>query len=159
MLHVVFSIGVGSYFKWMLFSICITIITGERDFRAVVDALCRGVATHWLEIGLLLGIPYSTLELIRDSHDEVAARVNEVVRVWLEERYNVEWFGRPSWKKLIEVMGARAGGNNGALAVEIAREHPAGGACLCGGFLNQCYYVTCCVHCYIQVQAETAGIP
>ena len=41
--------------------------------------------------------------------------------------YNVEQFGEPTWKQLVEAVGHREGGANMALAREIARRHKAGG--------------------------------
>ena len=39
----------------------------------------------------------------------------------------VEKFGRPTWKKVVEAVQDRVGGNNPALAENIAGKHPAPG--------------------------------
>jgi len=36
----------------------------------------------------------------------------------------VEKFGRPTWRRLVEAVKDHVGGNNFALAQTIAREHP-----------------------------------
>ena len=36
----------------------------------------------------------------------------------------VEKFGMPTWKRLVEAVGDKMGGNNPALALTIAKEHP-----------------------------------
>ena len=84
-----------------------------------------GVAHKWMEIGLLLGIRYFQLQMLKSESDGPDEMVRGVMRAWLEEKYNTQVFGRPSWRKLVEVVGARAGGNHAALAQEIAREHSA----------------------------------
>ena len=94
----------------------------DKHLEPVYSVLMRGVAHKWMAIGLLLGIPYSQLKMLEysDGPDEM---VRGVLCAWLEERHNTQVFGRPSWRKLVEVVGARAGGNHAALAQEIAREH------------------------------------
>ncbi len=42
----------------------------------------------------------------------------------MKKRYDVQRFGVPSWKKLVEVVGARMGGANSSIASEIADDHP-----------------------------------
>ena len=94
----------------------------DNHLKPVCLVLMSGVAHKWIEIGLLLGIPYSQLKMLEYS-DGLDEMVQGVVRAWLEEKYNTQVFGRPSWRKLVEVVGARAGGSHAALAQEIAREH------------------------------------
>ena len=77
-----------------------------------------------MEIGLLLGIPYSKLKALEFA-DDLDEMVRGMVVAWLDKKYNTEVFGEPSWKKLVEVVGARAGGNHGVLAQEIASQHTA----------------------------------
>ena len=89
----------------------------------VISVLMGGVAHKWMEIGLLLGIRYFQLQMLKAESDELIEMVTGVVRAWLEEKYNTQVFGRPSWRKLVEVVGARAGGSHAALAQEIARKH------------------------------------
>ena len=36
----------------------------------------------------------------------------------------VERFGKPTWRRLVEAVEDRVGGNNHALALKIAAEHP-----------------------------------
>ena len=91
----------------------------------VISVLMGGVAHKWMEIGLLLGIRYFELQMLKSESDELKEMVRGVVHAWLKEKHNTQVFGRPSWRKLVEVVGARAGGNHAALAQEIARKHSA----------------------------------
>ena len=58
--------------------------------------------------------------------DGVDEQVREMARVWLEGKCDTDLFGKPSWKKLVEAVGARAGGHNLSLARDIARKPPHG---------------------------------
>ena len=57
------------------------------------------------------------------DHD---AALNDVLLLWLKNEYNVESFGPPTWRMLVEAINKRSGGNNHELAKQIALKHPAG---------------------------------
>ena len=44
--------------------------------------------------------------------------------MWLRQSYNIEKYGPPTWRKLVEAVGSPTGGNNRALAKGIASRHP-----------------------------------
>ena len=46
-----------------------------------------------------------------------------VVVKWLQKGYNYQLHGSPSWKILVEAVGDPAGGDDGALAEAIAKNH------------------------------------
>ena len=46
--------------------------------------------------------------------------------LWLKKEYNVERFGPPTWRMLVEAINKKTGGNNQELAKQIALNHPAG---------------------------------
>ena len=52
--------------------------------------------------------------------------LNDVLLLWLKREYNVERFGPPTWRMLVEAVNKRSGGNNQELAKQIALNHPAG---------------------------------
>lgn len=43
---------------------------------------------------------------------------------WFNHAYNTERFGLPSWRRIIEVVADPAGGDNPAIAADIAARHP-----------------------------------
>ena len=47
-----------------------------------------------------------------------------VLTKWLQKGYNFQKYGPPSWRMLVEATAHPAGGDNVALAEEIARKHP-----------------------------------
>ena len=57
------------------------------------------------------------------DHDQA---LNDVLLLWLKKEYNVERFGPPTWRMLVEAVNKRSGGNNYELAKQIALNHPAG---------------------------------
>ena len=60
----------------------------------------------------------------RDSDADRA--LNDVLLLWLRQKYNTEKFGSPTWKLLVEAVNKKTGGNNHDLAKQIAANHPAG---------------------------------
>ena len=86
------------------------------------------VATKWKTIGAALRLKSDVLENIdaRCSGDPCAC-LSEIVTEWLKRNYNVEKFGEPTWKRLVEVVIHPAGGANSVLARDIARRHKTGG--------------------------------
>lgn len=59
------------------------------------------------------------------DHDTEQA-LNDVLLLWLNKQYNVERFGPPTWRMLVEAVNKKSGGNNYELAKQIASNHPAG---------------------------------
>jgi hypothetical protein len=79
-------------------------------------------------LGRSLRLRNDNLEAIRKKypdHDTEQA-LNDVLLVWLNKEYNVERFGPPTWRMLVEAVNKKSGGNNYELAKQIALNHPAG---------------------------------
>ena len=53
---------------------------------------------------------------------------------WLNQTYETDRFGLPSWKLLVDAVAHRRGGNNPALARQIATKH--NGMCVTLCILN-----------------------
>ena len=49
-----------------------------------------------------------------------------VVEIWLQQQYNVQRHGPPTWQMLVKAIDSPAGGNDHTLARKIASKHPAG---------------------------------
>ena len=78
-------------------------------------------------IGRALGLPPGELSSVRSSNtQDHELQLNDVLLVWLRQKYNVERFGSPTWQKLVEVIDNPAGGNDHRLAKAIALRHPIG---------------------------------
>ena len=70
------------------------------------------------------------------SESEAKKALEEVLLLWLDQQYNVQRFGGPTWKMLVEAVDMKAGGNNHELAKTIALKYPAGNTSLNELFLT-----------------------
>ena len=94
-----------------------------------IDDLCDvqsellDVESKWKSIGKALRLQRSVLDSIAaHSKDEVDC-MEEVLTKWLNGAYNVSRFGPPSWKLLVTAVAHPAGGDNHALAEQIALKY------------------------------------
>ena len=82
-----------------------------------------GVAHNWKGIGEALRLTPSVLDIIEFDGKNAESRMNKVLTEWLKKAYNTTRFGLPSWKLLVAAVAHPAGGNNHALAEEIAQKY------------------------------------
>eukprot|EP00731_Ephydatia_muelleri_P035584 Em0138g1a len=83
-------------------------------YRAVLD-----VVAVWSDLGLALRMRKPELDVIRESHPQSPKDcLKAILSGWLQGRN-----GPPTWGALCEAVAEPAGGNNRALAEEIARNH------------------------------------
>jgi hypothetical protein len=97
--------------------------TGEDDCFDVftsVSTLCA----KWYDFCLALGLPPSLLLSIKKDHTgDSTGCLREGLSSWLQQRYNIDKHGLPSWRRLVEAVDHPAGGHNHALALKIAEQH------------------------------------
>jgi hypothetical protein len=101
-------------------SLCIVVTPGSAEIQAVVDALLH-VPTKWVAIGILLGIHYDRIVMFEAAEDDLERRIFKLAEGWLGKELGV---GQPSWRKLVEVIASKAGGDHQALAKRLASQHP-----------------------------------
>ena len=79
----------------------------------------------WKATALYLGLPDDTLKSLgsQEYDEEKPEAVSGMVDAWLKWNYDYKRFGKPSWKKLVEAIGAEAGGNHPDIARLIADQH------------------------------------
>ena len=81
------------------------------------------VAHKWKDIGLALRLHPDKLEMIEaDCHDSRSC-LRKTLTEWLKKSYNTTRFGQPSWKLLVAAVADKDGGNDRALAENIAIKH------------------------------------
>ena len=78
------------------------------------------MATKWVAIGVLLGIHYDRLVMFEAAEDNLEQRIFKLDEAWLEKNLG---FGQPTWRKLVEVIASKAGGDHQALAKRLAADH------------------------------------
>ena len=66
------------------------------------------------KLGIALGL----------SPGSFAPNLEDVIKVWLEQNYNTQRHGLPSYQRLVEAVASNVGPGNPALAKIIAANHP-----------------------------------
>ena len=99
---------------------------GEDDFREVyTEAYCS--AERYYQLGIELGLPPKELNKIRKGLSlDVDQAFCDMLLVWLRHSYDVQKYGPPTWKRLVEAVASPSGGNNHGHAITIASNHSAG---------------------------------
>ena len=46
-----------------------------------------------------------------------------MVDIWLKQNYDIEVFGKPTWRKLVIAVAAKSGGSHRYQATEIAKKY------------------------------------
>ena len=105
----------------MFTSLWLSCYTAEDDmqdvYRAVLD-----LAGKWCHMCCALGFKPAVAETIAACIDPEQC-LREVIVRWLRKTYDVDRHGPPTWRTLVKAVSDKAGGNNPALAEEIAKEH------------------------------------
>ena len=99
--------------------------TAEDDLSTVFHEVSTIQTTYPL-IGRELGLPPNEIDVIKEENGCVDQRFTAVLRLWLNQRHDVNKHGLPTWRKLVEVVDSSTGGKNHSLAKTIASHHPAG---------------------------------
>ena len=95
----------------------------EDDFHEIYLELTT-IKANYFQLGIVLGLPPGELQAIQQTCSQnVAQALTQALLTWLRQLYNVEKHGAPTWQRLVEAVGSPAGGNNHALAMDIASRH------------------------------------
>ena len=88
------------------------------------DAVLK-VAARFNHFGRALGLNASDITEIQQTfpHNRQDG-LEQVINLWLQQNYNFDKYGVPSWRKLVVAVESQSGGKNRALAKKIAAEHP-----------------------------------
>ena len=89
----------------------------------------ESIQALYFPLGQALRLEDTDLREICDKYpneSDAEQALERVLLLWLNKRYNVESFGPPTWRILVQAVDRRRGGNNHQLAKEIASKHPAG---------------------------------
>ena len=87
------------------------------------------IKSRWFALGRALRLKNANLQAIRTqypSESDSEQALNDVLLLWLEQQYDVDRFGPPTWRMLVEAVDKESGGNDHELAKKIALSHPAG---------------------------------
>ena len=127
---------------------CVCVNALGNDFMDVKLAV-YDVMDRWQGVAHAIGLNPSQVRTIQAQHPgNIEGCLDESLYVWLRRAHNEEKFGPPTWKKLVEAVAARAGGQNRAVSLEIAKEHTSEcGICAIDPFLVRCPHFRCCNAC------------
>ena len=87
------------------------------------------IQSQYYPLGQALRLQLPDLRAICDaypSESDSEQALNDMLLLWLDQKYNVEEYGLPTWRQLVEAVDRKDGGNDHELAKEIASKHPAG---------------------------------
>ena len=97
--------------------------TDADDDSGFVLAYLDEVAGHWETISRNLHVKVSKIEELTTSCQTASVCLGQAITDWLKLNYNHQRFGKPTWKKVAEMVVKL---NNG-LFLRIAAEHTAPG--------------------------------
>ena len=81
------------------------------------------VVHRWRGLGCALRLHPPVFNEIQHDNQCSEDCLRAVLTKWLQQNYNTDRFGLPSWKLLVDAVAHRSGGNNPALARQIAANH------------------------------------
>ena len=107
------------------FKCCYQISVGEQDLHDILSVAIE-VAARWKYIGDMFQLSPGTLDTIEiANHYRPDDCLREVTLKWLR-RSGSSHDSLPTWRRVVEVVGCPAGGNNPELARRIAAQHSKG---------------------------------
>lgn len=100
----------------------------DRAVAHIQNLLNYKVAARWYQMGVVLGVPVSELESIRNGKDtDAGIREAAMLRTWLKTSLLPQ-----TWQVLVDAVGHDAGGNHRAQARKIATKfNTEQGLCTC----------------------------
>jgi hypothetical protein len=105
-------------------NIIILSLLGEDNLANILEAVLP-IKSVYFSLGRCLGLPIAVLESIRKTESDIEQALYGTLKLWLQQKYDTERFGPPTWRTLVEAVDQKAGGNNNELAKKIASNHPA----------------------------------
>ena len=99
-------------------------LSADIDDHFDVVSELNDVAHLWRSLGGALRLrPPDLARIEKERPNDTKSCLSEMVTEWLNQSYNTQRFGLPSWKMLVEAVAHRNGGNNQALATIIANKY------------------------------------
>ena len=98
-------------------------MTDEEDLFDVLEEIST-LESKYYQIGMGLRLKPKDVQSI--DREDPSRILSKVVEIWLQQQYNVQRHGPPTWQMLVKAVDSPAGGNDHTLAREIASKHPTG---------------------------------
>ena len=75
----------------------------EEDDWNIIVTECNSLSYKWEELSAFLGLPRNRIESIKKNHpSDDTGCLNDALGQWIEQKYNKEKFGMPSWRTLLK---------------------------------------------------------
>ena len=87
------------------------------------------IRSQYYAIGRSLRLEARDLKALREaypSESDSAQALEDVLLLWLDQKYDAERYGHPTWRMLVVAVDKETGGNSHELAKKIADGHLAG---------------------------------
>ena len=97
---------------------------GVDNLVDVMNEVLSRKASYYA-LGRALRIKAGELDTVHKQYQstDFDMALNQVLLLWLRQKYNTERFGPPTWQTLVGAVENRAGINDHALAQKIAQKH------------------------------------
>ena len=85
---------------------CLLIVSSPAAIDDLRDVLrVTGSLVRWMDLGVELGLSYSTLKTIEvEQREKVRDCLREMLVAWLQKRDKVSTVGKPSWRVLEDAL-------------------------------------------------------
>ena len=109
----------------------IAIFTEEDDLADIMEEIVS-IKSVYFSLGRSLRLQTDDLKDISEaypiggSESDTERALNDVLLLWLQQKYNIERFGPLTWRMLVGAVDKHAGGNDHELAKKIALNRPKG---------------------------------
>ena len=81
-----------------------TYYVDEDDLRDIMNEI-PGLHAQFQNLGRELGIKAGDLDGIHhDGSQNSQGKLNKVILLWLNQKYTVDRFGKPTWRRLVEAV-------------------------------------------------------
>ena len=94
----------------------------DEDDQAEVEEALQCLHSRWREVATQLHLRNCDLASVSVQHLEPARAMGSIVTLFLSHNYNVERFGPPTWKAIMEAVEKPSGGANVAQAERIKKK-------------------------------------
>ena len=82
------------------------------------------IQAKWELLGSQLGIKHGKIAAIKlENGGDPTRCLKDVLSTWLNENYDTQRHGYPSWRRLCKAIASPAGAENQSLADDIAERH------------------------------------
>ena len=101
------------------------LLLDEGDLSKIIEEI-QPLESRYYNLGRSLNLKIADLRKIRDEHSSESDALEDVLLLWLNQKYDEKKHGPPTWRMLVESVNIKSGGDNQELAKRIALNHPAG---------------------------------